>query len=409
MARAVAGFVAVALIVACTRLQQNQPSAHGELPIRLTNEQFWGMVDQYSEAGGDFPSDNFTSNEISVGALSGELALTGRTGGAYVGVGPEQNFTYIAAVRPEVAFVVDIRRQAMIQHLMYKALFELSRSRTEFISRLFSKPLQPHFDVSSTITEMWDGYLGIASDSTLFLRNLADIKRHLLRTRGGGWALSEDDMDELTYVFGAFFRLGPTISYGGYSHEDYPERSVAVPTFVSLTTVSDSLGVPRSFLGTEEAFLFVRNLQDRNLIVPIVGDFAGTHALPSVAAWLRAHGALVRTFYVSNVEQYLFKPSDAWKQFYANVELFPLAQSSVFIRPVQGVLPGSGHRGRSHLNPMVMPSVTIDGGLISGPRLDPSGVSPHQRSPALCSIPEFLAAYQLNQINTYADAVRCLR
>jgi hypothetical protein len=58
---------------------------------------------------------------------------------------------------------------------------------------------------------------------------------------------------------------------------------------------------------------------------------------------------------------------------------------------------------------MVMPSVTIDGGSISGPRLDPSGVSPHQRSTALCSIPEFLAAYQLNQINSYADAVRCLR
>ena len=37
---------------------------------------------------------------------------------------------------------MDIRRQAMIQHLMYKAIFHLSEDRAQFLSRLFSKPLK---------------------------------------------------------------------------------------------------------------------------------------------------------------------------------------------------------------------------------------------------------------------------
>ena len=47
-------------------------------------------------------------------------------GGVYVGVGPNQNFTYIAAIRPELAFIVDIRRQNLLEHLLFKVLTEKS-------------------------------------------------------------------------------------------------------------------------------------------------------------------------------------------------------------------------------------------------------------------------------------------
>ena len=60
-------------------------------------------------------------------------------GGVYMGVGPEQNFTYIAAIRPAMAFIVDIRRQAVMQHLMFKAMFELAKDRADFISLLFAQ------------------------------------------------------------------------------------------------------------------------------------------------------------------------------------------------------------------------------------------------------------------------------
>ena len=52
---------------------------------------------------------------------------------------PEQNFTYIAALKPKMAFIIDIRRGNLQLHLMYKALFELSSDRADFIFRLFSR------------------------------------------------------------------------------------------------------------------------------------------------------------------------------------------------------------------------------------------------------------------------------
>ena len=79
-----------------------------------------------------------TSIWLPVGhAGSGRRAA--RPGGVYLGVGPEQNFTYIAALKPKMVFITDIRRGNLHMQLMYKALFELSADRAEFVSRLFTK------------------------------------------------------------------------------------------------------------------------------------------------------------------------------------------------------------------------------------------------------------------------------
>ncbi|HEU4389826.1 MAG TPA: hypothetical protein VFV34_18625, partial [Blastocatellia bacterium] len=88
--------------------------------------EFARLVRDLSEEGGYFRSDNFTSNETAYLHVIDKLRQMGATGGAYVGVGPEQNFTYIAKIKPRIAFIVDIRRQAIIQHLMFKAIFELA-------------------------------------------------------------------------------------------------------------------------------------------------------------------------------------------------------------------------------------------------------------------------------------------
>src|SRR5262249_38625920 len=102
-------------------------------PDRLSASQFSRLVPETSQGDGFFRSDNFVSNETSYLHIVDKLEQLGAKGGAYVGVGPEQNFTYIAKVRPRIAFIVDIRRQAVLQHLMYKALFHLSANRAEFL------------------------------------------------------------------------------------------------------------------------------------------------------------------------------------------------------------------------------------------------------------------------------------
>ena len=105
-------------------------AAVSTLPERLTDEEFWSLVTDISEPDGYFRIvDNFTSNEPEVARIFTMLRDKGVAGGVYIGVGPEQNLTYIAAIRPAMAFVVDIRRQAVMQHLLFKAVFELAADR----------------------------------------------------------------------------------------------------------------------------------------------------------------------------------------------------------------------------------------------------------------------------------------
>jgi hypothetical protein len=100
-------------------------------------------------------------------------------------------------------------------------------------------------------------------------------------------------------------------------------------------TATDGAGAARSYLATEAGFAWLKDLQTRNLVVPVVGDFAGPKALRSVGAWLKAHGATVTAFYLSNVEQYLLQDG-RWNAFCANVSALPLNGSSTFIRSVSG-------------------------------------------------------------------------
>src|SRR5215467_8846062 len=114
--------------------------AADQLPSQYTDTEFWRIITDFSEPNGPFPYENFVSNEVSYQDILPDLTKIVKPGGAYLGVAPEQNFTYIAAIRPKVAFILDIRRQNMLELLMYKALFEMSADRVEFVSRLFSRP-----------------------------------------------------------------------------------------------------------------------------------------------------------------------------------------------------------------------------------------------------------------------------
>jgi hypothetical protein len=96
---------------------------------------------------------------------------------------------------------------------------------------------------------------------------------------------------------------------------------------------NDGTGTQRSYLANEANYRVLRDLEKNNLIVPLVGDFAGDKALRSVGQYVKQHGATVTAFYTSNVEQYLFQ-SDDWRKFFTNVGTLPLDSSSTFIRAV---------------------------------------------------------------------------
>ena len=313
-------------------------AAFDSLPAHLTDHEFWSLVADVSEPGGSFRSDNLLSNESRLQLVIPDLIRTARRGGAYVGVGPEQNFTYIAALRPSMAFIVDIRRANLQLHLMYKALFELSADRADFVSRLFSRKQPDALRASSTPSDIFDAYANVEASATLYETNLNAIETHLVRSHG--FALSSDDLRGIEYVYHAFYAYGPNINYSSTESHNGDGKSGTDgyrPTYTDLMIATDGSGHARSYLATEDAFAFVKSLQTRNLVVPVVGDFAGAKAVRAVGAYLKQKDATVSAFYLSNVEQYL-RLERVWGSFCGNVARLPLDDASVFIR--------AGHGGR---------------------------------------------------------------
>jgi hypothetical protein len=95
----------------------------------------------------------------------------------------------------------------------------------------------------------------------------------------------------------------------------YGRGFIGMPTYGELMQENDGHTRNWNFLASESQYQMIRRLHNDNLIVPLVGDFAGPKALRSVAAYLKEHDAVVSAFYTSNVEQYLFQDDENWKQF----------------------------------------------------------------------------------------------
>jgi hypothetical protein len=317
---------AVVLLAACIA-----PTATVETE-RLSSEEFSGLIRDLSEEGGYFMSDNFTSSEDSYLTIADKLQELAVPGGAYIGVGPEQNFTYIARTRPRIAFIVDIRRQAMIQHLMYKAIFKLAPTRALFLSRLLSRPLPeakaPGAD--APLDEILAFFDNIPADNRTYAENLAEIRKTI--QKDFQFPLSIEDQESLEYVYRSFRTWGFQIGYGG---EDRGGRRFGrFPNLRQLLGMRDLKGKQGSFLASTKDYDFVLGMHNRNLIIPVVGDFSGKKALAALGEYLRKRKIAVSVFYVSNVEIVLLDwgSYEQFSDFVKNVKKLPTDDRSLLLR-----------------------------------------------------------------------------
>ena len=322
---------AAGVIAATTLIAPAATARFGDgAPASLSDSEFWEFFTKMSEPGGNFVSENFVSNEMSYQLPIPTLQATLTSGGVYLGVGPEQNFTYIANLKPRMAVIFDIRRQNAMQHLMFKALFELSPTRAEFVSRLFSRPL-PHLGKDASAEALFDSASAAAESDDAYRANHDAIIRTL--TKKHGFALSDDDITLIDHVYEVFTEAGPEVNYSYRAGMGSPTRT-PYPTFGTLQEVTNADSVPMGFLASEENYRTVREMELRNLVVPVVGDFGGPKAIRAVGEYLRAHKLWVTAFYLSNVEQYLFRQGGASERFYGNVASLPLDSTATFIRSV---------------------------------------------------------------------------
>ena len=338
------GGLAIAVVAACAAAQRAatattpagdaaavaaQPAAR--IPARLDDATYWRMIGEMSEPDGFFRSDNLVSNEVTFQYVIPELTRAVGTGGVYLGVGPDQNFTYIVALKPKIAFIVDIRRGNLLQHMLYKALIESSTDRADFLSKLFARPRPAKLAADASVDSLFRAFERVAPDSALFRRSFAAVRERLLKTHG--FAITEDELRGMEYVHNAFYSAGPDLTYSFPGGAGMFGRR-RMPTYGELMVQTDSAGVARGYLASEANFRVLRDLQRANLIVPVVGNFAGDKALRAVGGWLKDRNATVSAFYLSNVEQYLFRQDDDWRRFLANVGMLPLDSSSTFLRSV---------------------------------------------------------------------------
>ncbi|HKW01675.1 MAG TPA: hypothetical protein VJN96_17740 [Vicinamibacterales bacterium] len=324
-------FVASLLLIVALAGSTPRVATRGlaDLPEQLTDQQFWQLSADLSEPNGQFQSDNLLSNEMVFPRIVPELVEKTKPGGVYLGVGPEQNFTYIAAMKPRMVFITDIRRGNLELQLMYKALFEMSADRAEFVSRLFTKPRPAGLTAESTAKDLMNAYWDIpTSDEATYNANLQAIFNHLTKTRS--LPLSQDDKDGLAAVYKAFYWYGPSMNYSANVALSMAPNSRGV-TYADLMS-QEAGGIGYSYLATEEKFKFLKDLERRNMLVPVVGNFSGPKALRAVGAYLKEKGAVVSAFYLSNVEMYL-RRAGTWGDFCANVATMPLDENSLFIRP----------------------------------------------------------------------------
>ena len=296
-----------------------------------SGESFAALVARLSEPGGYFDSDNIITNEASYLHVASQLAKVGVRGGLYMGVGPDQNFSYVALVRPSIALMIDIRRDNLLEHLLFKSLFETARNRLEYLCLLLGKPVPSDVD-------RWNR------------RPIADILAYIARTptdsaavrvvrtasnariSGFGVPLDARDRAMIDAYRAEFVASGLETRYsslGRNNRADYP-------SFGQLIQATDRAGREIGYLADEDAFQYVRSMQRRDRIVPVVGNVAGGGAMRSIARYAQENGLNVSAFYLSNVEQYLIQRDQGFDRYVANVRALPHNASSVIIRSYFG-------------------------------------------------------------------------
>jgi hypothetical protein len=235
---------------------------------------FAARIAALSEPGGYFDTDNLISNERSylhvapqLRALSPQAAKTG----VYVGVGPDQNFSYIAQLKPSLAIIVDIRRDNMVLHLLFKALFAEARTRVDYLAYLTGRE-RPTPDTALDRQPIESIVRTIDAAHHLPAKELSALQSRLInRVLGFGVPLADSDRAKILAFHRRFVADGLSLQFnstGRAPQYDYP-------TYRDLVLEVDRQGKRQGFLASEDDFQFVKDLEARDLIIPIVGDLGG--------------------------------------------------------------------------------------------------------------------------------------
>ncbi len=348
------------------------------IPSRLTDKAFWQLVTELSEPGGYFRSDNFLSNENAFQTVIPELKSTLPTGGVYLGVGPEQNFTYIVALRPKLAFVDrhparEPDRAAAVQGVR----------RNVVDSRRISVP-PVRAKASERALERRD-----CRGVVCRVRG-RDAERSVVQGQPSGGQGSACERSQVRIVarrsqeprirvLGLLpWRSGSELLVFAIGSRRLRRRVPELPR----TDDRDRRSGREAQLSRHGGKLSTTCASTRKTTRSCrwSATSAATRRFERSATTYAHTSATVTAFYTSNVEQYLFQEAYAWRKFLQNVATFPID-------------------GQEHVHPIDLEPRASLSRSFAGFRRAPAP------RPRFRSIPEVVKAFNVGQVHEYTDVV----
>lgn len=286
---------------------------------------------QFGEEAGYFDTDNLISNEDSYQHVVPELARLASHSGAYLGVGPGQNFTYIAHLKPDLAFIVDIRRDNLLVMLYLKLLFEHAGNRWEYLSALIGRPLPKEFqpDDSATVQDLVNLFHLLPPQPDASDHHFDRIAGEL--EKSFPTLIRDGDIGRMRRLLMPFIEEGLRLRFRSHGR---PPR-YHYPSFEELLLQRDREGRLQHFLNREEDFQTLRKMHLTDRIIPVVCNLGGDRALKRIAAFLRERGIPLSVFYTSNVEYYLLRQG-LFGKYIENLMEFPIDDDSLLVRSYFG-------------------------------------------------------------------------
>jgi hypothetical protein len=202
----------------------------------------------------------------------------------------------------------------------------MTADRADFVAKLFSRRRPAQLSTDASVGDIFQAFASVPADPELAEQHLKNILAHLKTTHR--FALSDDDEKRIREMYLMF--VGEGVTRFRFSQES--------PGYTRLMIATDANGRNWSYLASQENYDRVRTMHQKNLIVPLVGDFAGPKAVRMAGQYLRDHGAVVNVFYISNVEDYIHPqalqrvPQSVWDAYAANIASLPTDSSSLFVR-----------------------------------------------------------------------------
>jgi hypothetical protein len=286
-------------------------------------------IERLSEPEGVFDTDNLISNERGYLDIIPDLISRGVKGGAYIGVGPDQNFSYIARVRPAVAYIIDVRRDNLLLHLLFKALFAESHNRAEYLCLLTGRtvplPAERWSRISLDELVSYIDRTPLRTDQSALDKSIEDTIRSF------GVPLSQADFETIARFRHAFVGAGLGLKFHSYGRPPNPYY----PTLRDLLMAKDAEGRQWNYLASDDDFQFVKRLEQHDGIIPVVGNVNGPHALTAIGRSIEERRQHLSVFYISNVEGYL-RRDGTLPRFVANLKRLPHDEKSVMIRSIFG-------------------------------------------------------------------------